>query len=244
MIKLKYYDKEKIIKELPEKFPIFVQYINTTLQTKLGSCFYLEYTLNESDFFEIKNDTYKNFSEQCRLSKVTVYIYDSEEETHYSKSKNGNFGLNITKEMVIERIKKQIHENLMKSKLKDEEKSKQFLENNNSENMSEDVSNLDKLITNIIENFKQKMINESKIQYSNILLESKILLNKENKKNNLVKSIEKHEGVKCDGCGKNPIEGNRYCCVFCDNVNYCEECEEKIGEKHGHPFYKIKIKID
>ena len=48
-----------------------------------------------------------------------------------------------------------------------------------------------------------------------------------------------HNGVQCDGCGVFPIVGCRYKCSVCGNFDYCEECEKKLGEKHGHPFIKL-----
>ena len=48
-----------------------------------------------------------------------------------------------------------------------------------------------------------------------------------------------HFGVKCDGCGTFPIIGCRFKCAVCDNFDFCEECENKLGEEHNHPFLKI-----
>ena len=48
-----------------------------------------------------------------------------------------------------------------------------------------------------------------------------------------------HSGIKCKGCGKEPIVGIRFKCSFCDDFDYCEICEKKMAEKHGHPFLKI-----
>ena len=48
-----------------------------------------------------------------------------------------------------------------------------------------------------------------------------------------------HFGVKCDGCGAFPIVGCRFKCAVCDNFDYCETCEQKLSEKHNHPFLKI-----
>lgn len=48
-----------------------------------------------------------------------------------------------------------------------------------------------------------------------------------------------HFGVKCDGCGVFPIVGCRYKCAYCDNFDYCEQCESKLAGKHNHPFLKI-----
>ncbi len=44
----------------------------------------------------------------------------------------------------------------------------------------------------------------------------------------------------CDGCEKQGIVGIRYKCTVCPDFDYCEECEKKFGEKHGHPFLKIR----
>ena len=48
-----------------------------------------------------------------------------------------------------------------------------------------------------------------------------------------------HKGIRCDGCGMNPIVGCRYKCAVCPNFDYCEKCEETLTEEHLHPFIKI-----
>ena len=87
-----------------------------------------------------------------------------------------------------------------------------------------------------------------KIYHQNMKLESikvEVPFNAYNKKPEEKKENEKeekkpvHYGVRCDGCNKNPIVGCRYKCAVCQNFDYCEECEEKLSEKHLHPFIKI-----
>ena len=58
--------------------------------------------------------------------------------------------------------------------------------------------------------------------------------------NKKLENKKTHFGVKCDGCGAFPIVGCRYKCAICDNFDYCEECEKKLSQKHGHPLLKIR----
>ena len=52
-------------------------------------------------------------------------------------------------------------------------------------------------------------------------------------------NINKHQGIKCKGCGMKNIVGCRYKCSICKEFDFCEKCEEILAEKHGHPFLKI-----
>ena len=52
-----------------------------------------------------------------------------------------------------------------------------------------------------------------------------------------------HSKVMCDGCGMLPISGYRFKCSICDDYNLCENCEERIGVKHGHPFIKVTYSL-
>jgi len=44
----------------------------------------------------------------------------------------------------------------------------------------------------------------------------------------------------CDGCQKGPIEGIRYHCTVCEDFDYCEDCEAKLGDEHNHPLLKVR----
>lgn len=48
-----------------------------------------------------------------------------------------------------------------------------------------------------------------------------------------------HVGIHCNGCGMNPIIGNRFKCAICDDYDYCEKCESLNKDSHKHPFIKI-----
>ena len=49
-----------------------------------------------------------------------------------------------------------------------------------------------------------------------------------------------HNGIKCNICGDENIEGIRYLCGVCDNFNLCQKCEKVSGEEHNHPLLKIR----
>ena len=58
-------------------------------------------------------------------------------------------------------------------------------------------------------------------------------------KKDYIKRGNIHPKVMCDGCGMLPIKGWRYKCAVCEDYNLCENCEERIGGQHKHPFIKI-----
>ena len=49
-----------------------------------------------------------------------------------------------------------------------------------------------------------------------------------------------HNGIKCNLCGDENIEGIRYLCGVCNNFNLCQKCEKVSGERHNHPLLKIR----
>lgn len=49
----------------------------------------------------------------------------------------------------------------------------------------------------------------------------------------------RHKGVKCDGCGQDPLEGVRYKCNVCPGFDLCEKCRPRSA--HTHAFVKIKV---
>jgi hypothetical protein len=48
-----------------------------------------------------------------------------------------------------------------------------------------------------------------------------------------------HRNYTCNRCKMNPIFGVRYECAVCHCFNYCEKCENEMGEIHNHPFIKF-----
>lgn len=49
-----------------------------------------------------------------------------------------------------------------------------------------------------------------------------------------------HVGVKCNGCGANPIRGVRYWCENCEDYNLCEKCADEEYKHHDrmHVFLR------
>lgn len=111
--------------------------------------------------------------------------------------------------------------------------------------LDDNLSNqLNNIINNNFEKLKNELINESNVQLSQIVSESKLKI--ENEEKDDVKtpiSVEIHKNITCSGCGKE-IVGVRYLCVYCSDFDYCEECEEKKGYIHMHPLYKLRYKIN
>jgi hypothetical protein len=70
---------------------------------------------------------------------------------------------------------------------------------------------------------------------SDEMIEKKFNSKNEEKTENFV-----HDKIICDGCKTNPIKGIRYKCSICNDFDFCQSCEEKDGEKHGHCFIKIR----
>ncbi|UJR10054.1 hypothetical protein I4U23_014276 [Adineta vaga] len=55
-----------------------------------------------------------------------------------------------------------------------------------------------------------------------------------------------HMNVICDGCNISPIEGDRYKCLFCPDIDFCQSCQSTNRTHHdpkhlsNHPLLCIK----
>ena len=60
---------------------------------------------------------------------------------------------------------------------------------------------------------------------------------------------EMHQGIRCDGCGQNPIRGPRWKCERCADFDLCDVCHIQFRDTgqhhtHGHDFNRIdKLQI-
>ena len=127
------------------------------------------------------------------------------------------------------------------------EEKKDLKEDNKNNDNNDNISNkLNDIINKNLDKLKNDLINESNIQLSQIVMESKIKNNFENEEDNIKtpSSVEEHTGISCNGCGMCPIYGIRYKCIICSDFDYCEKCEEEKGYVHEHPLYKLRFKIN
>ena len=111
-----------------------------------------------------------------------------------------------------------------------EKKENEFF---NFAKLTQDISNKINDIGNLVLPIANEITNKitEKIGKKDIKLKAPAKKKEENKKI--------HYGIHCNGCGINPIVGNRFKCSICDNFDYCEKCENLNKDKHMHPFIKI-----
>ena len=55
-------------------------------------------------------------------------------------------------------------------------------------------------------------------------------------------SSVQHINTTCDGCFKSPIIGDRYKCMFCPNIDLCQNCQSSTSHLHDseHPLIRIR----
>ena len=237
-------------------------YNNLFLNGNKDTTVYVYSSIEETYSFKNQNEEDKKIEEKIEEKEEE----DDEEEINTDKNEYKIKIPEITSDMVKASIIKQVKENMQRSRIlmqqkeqkEKEERIKREKEENEKkekeEEQKKELSNqINNLISNRLDNLKEELINESQIKMSEIISESQLnLINTFEK--NIIKeedaeivhslSLEEHPGIKCSKCGIDPIVGNRYCCVYCKDVNYCENCEEKNGLIHGHPMYKLKLRID
>ena len=214
---------------------------------KVDATVNIYFSMEESRAFQANPN-----NEEKHEVKINENINENKNENINNEVKSGE----ITKDMVIASIVKKVKENMQRSRIllkkkEEEEKRREEEERVRREKEEKGVSDqINNLITDKLNNLKTELINDSLIKYSQLLSESQINLKNVTKVNNTfeenkgkIHSLEEHPEISCSGCGISPIVGNRYCCVYCRDLNYCEKCEEKNGFNHGHPLYKFKLRI-
>ena len=121
-------------------------------------------------------------------------------------------------------------ENKKKEEKNQENEEKGFLNIDNlTQNITQKIGEIGKMVLPLANQIVNK-INEN-LDKKEIKLKAGAPNQEENKK--------VHVGIHCNGCGVNPIVGNRFKCAICDNFDYCEKCESLNKDSHKHPFIKI-----
>jgi exonuclease VII large subunit len=121
-------------------------------------------------------------------------------------------------------------ENKKKEEKTQENEEKIFLNIDNlTQNITQKIGEIGKMVLPLANQIVNK-INEN-LDKKEIKLKAGAPNQEENKK--------VHVGIHCNGCGVNPIVGNRFKCAICDNFDYCEKCESLNKDSHKHPFIKI-----
>ena len=257
MIKVHFYkDSAEINKSINADYNQYLYKIAQILNISEPSLLFYEYLTSDKEYYLLNENNYNKFLD----SHVTdIFIYTSLEET---KSKNKNeqmieirsvgegepefYGDDNNEENNINNYNKALQEkikqnviNLQKEKIRKSRLQKEEVENNIENN---EIINI---INNKFEEFKEDLINESKIQATQIVMESKLKI--EGNNNNDIEtpfSVEKHSGTVCNGCGLFNIQGVRYKCIQCGDFDFCEQCYEEKKYIHGHPFYKLRFIIE
>ena len=221
---------------------------------------FVYYTKEETKTF--KDNQKKNIIilEKEEDDEPNFYQEDNDDENkdiNINKIQEDNFLKEKVKQTIINNQKQKIKESKLKQKM--EEKDKIILQNeikiniqkekeNNHINYEDDIANKEiiDIIEQNFEKFKEDLINESKIQTSQIVMQSKLKLEQNKEKDNEIEtpsSVEIHNGCICNGCGEFPIVGIRYKCVDCKDFDYCQSCYEEKKYIHAHPFYKLRFMI-
>ena len=254
-----YSDIEKIV-NLDNSNNYIFQYKNShNIYNKLDEANY-NYFLddNVTDIYiynsieEMKLFNSNNYNMPFKEDKEEIpnfYQEDNIDDNNINNIQQENFLKEKAKQKIINEQKRKIRESKLKHEREKEEKKKstnsiiiRFQNDDNIEN-DEDNKKIVDIIEKNFETFKENLINESKIQSTQIVMESKLKF--EDKQDiETPNSVEVHKGSVCNGCGEFPIIGIRYQCVECKDFDYCEKCHEEKKYIHKHPFYKLRFMLE
>ena len=255
-----YSDIEKIV-NLDNSNNYIFQYKNShNIYNKLDEANY-NYFLddNVTDIYiynsieEMKLFNSNNYNMPFKEDKEEIpnfYQEDNIDDNNINNIQQENYLKEKAKQNIINEQKRKIRESKLKHEREKEEKKKstnsiiiRFQNDDNNIENDEDNKKIVDIIEKNFEAFKENLINESKIQSTQIVMESKLKF--EDKQDiETPNSVEVHKGSVCNGCGEFPIIGIRYQCVECKDFDYCEKCHEEKKYIHKHPFYKLRFMLE
>ena len=255
-----YSDIEKIV-NLDNSNNYIFQYKNShNIYNKLDEANY-NYFLddNVTDIYiynsieEMKLFNSNNYNMSFKEDKEEIpnfYQEDNIDDNNINNIQQENYLKEKAKQNIINEQKRKIRESKLKHEREKEEKKKstnsiiiRFQNDDNNIENDEDNKKIVDIIEKNFETFKENLINESNIQSTQIVMESKLKF--EDKQDiETPNSVEVHKGSVCNGCGEFPIIGIRYQCVECKDFDYCEKCHEEKKYIHKHPFYKLRFMLE
>ena len=228
MIPVNLYGNIKNLDIKPSTYTEFCEKIINLFQLNPSANITYEYKVNNNKSFPLDMYNYRFFYYNNNVEGILVY----------TSFKEGISSINL-KSLEKENDSLENNNNLCSNKIIID-----GFENNKVDNSNFQTNLANYYINQNFEQLKNELINESQALQSKIIMESKI----QNQKNNNIldiktpRSVENHNTL-CNSCGCQII-GIRYRCAYCQNIDYCENCEEKKGISHGHPFYKLRFIIN
>ena len=96
MVKLIFYEDEREIEIIPEKYSEFTQLLGNLFGLQEIDIFIFEYTLDDKEYILLNQGTYNNFYKEYQNAKV--YIYPCYEESNHYKQNNKKEEEEIEKE--------------------------------------------------------------------------------------------------------------------------------------------------
>ena len=135
-------------------------------------------------------------------------------------------------EKAAKKVEKKVEKKKKEEKKEDKKEEKGFFGLNVKEvtqNLTNTINDITKCVLENANELKNKIT--LKIDNKEIKLKATEPKKEEQKKI--------HEGIHCNGCGMNPIVGNRFKCAICESFDFCENCESLNKDSHQHPFIKI-----
>ena len=243
---LSFFDEEVFIKS-PKSFQELLSKISSSflLNPEDAKELIITYEDKNRRKFKIKDEAdYKSFLPK-KITKInldisqnsSIYIkeYKQQEETEANRQKLENL-LKLENE-----IKKGEREKMkeINELMKKYGAGANALIKNFSSIQNQKHGQLQKIRKEINE-LKMKLVDSEKVEDIKLKVnpkkEEKLTVKKEDDKKKKVI----HKEYICDGCDAEPIVGIRYKCTVCEDFDFCEKCEKKLGIKHGHPLLKIR----
>ena len=205
--------------------------------------------LNQNDNFKKIEINEKNEEKELKDKEI-----EKKEEKEEKELKDTELEKKVEKELKDKEREKELD----KAKSQMKQLNQIIIENKNDQD-SNLKDNIDKIISNYLNKFKNDVLQETILETKLLSQESKIQLMKNNQRKENLKNLNSnkkydinasnrnicetiHSGIKCDGCGMYPIKGLRFKCLVCPSFNFCYNCEE--NEEHEHPFYKIRFPLN